>query len=1027
MQQQATGTSDQPTTITQCKIHPAIGIARVGDSEEGCFYGPEHPGVPGLPAGERYKDGAGRIRRQAARFRVFGYDDNGKVVREITDQEAVIRWTVHLANRKAEARRFRPPDEPRNKSEHDRKSLVIDPGPRTVTGRNSSGEAQFDDGTFRGQTVDLGELRTDDAGRLVVLGGHGRSGSARNEPIHTFADNDGWFDDTSDGPVRAHLTMRATGVGLDADPSWVVVAPPDFAPSIGNVVTLHDVVEQVAVESGRLPMPTRVSFEQDIRPLLTRVAGYQWVDEAAHRGHRRGDYAAKDGDGVERRGDFLDPALLELLRIPGDKAEAEARRRVFRHIRAPLPDGAASDPVALARATEQATASFMPPLSGDGGGRREGDPTRWLTVTPLQYLRLTLWADGRFDTGQPAPAGDPDRPTPADLDRAALESCVGGGFFPGIEVSRCIKEKSIYADGYRLNHAALHPGSLTERMAVPWQADFLECEGFWWPAQRPDRVITDENYEAVVARSKQEDRRSGPFPDALAYPRRRWARGIADHQDMVDGWSGLGFVVPRGNPAVWIETERGVGGEEPTPLKRPGRATKGLRPRRADRDREYFHRMLNLEPGSAFRPEAKALAEGFFDEALATLEHDLELDTELNLFDYDEVTFKTRLDSIYQSYVDQVAAYHPAEDSTCHSYDDVVERIRQFGPMNRTDGQWLRNITAVTKYPEVIGLLTQIWHDENGGPDRDTRYNHSAIYTELMRSLGLPTDDVRSKKYVYDKKLLDSAFTVPLLQYVVSEFTQDFLPEILGMTLHLEWESISLKTNIDLLRRYGIDPTFYQLHLAIDNTAEGHGWMAVQAVQRYLATFDGERLQREWRRIWTGYVAFRDAGTLGDDLKALLAERAQRKPKPGAGVDRDAAEQAVLALIQRKKPYGNLNHGGVTGSGMSNDLFDDPPHMLDVLRQRKIVVAGDPGASRLLALFGINQPMYKVFTEDEQQIWYDWIASLPPEVKPAAPTARAVAGPAATPRHHKRLLLTSSEAAVRADPRSGIRGRGAVQ
>jgi L-Lysine epsilon oxidase N-terminal/L-lysine epsilon oxidase C-terminal domain/Iron-containing redox enzyme len=1024
--QQAKDTSEQSTTISRCKIHPAIGIARVGDSSEEFFYGPERPGVTAVPEGGQYKDRTGSIKRQAARFRVFGYNDHGEVVRELTDEEAEIRWTVHLVNRKAAAPRFAVPTdraELRNPTVHDRQSLVIDPGERTVSGRDSSETAQFDTGTFAGDKVDLGDLRTDAAGRLVVLGGHGRAGSPTDAPLTTFADNDGWYDETSDGPVRAHVRMRDTGAALDADPSWVIVAPPDFAPSIANIVTLYDIVEQVAFRSGRPPAPERVSFEQDIRPLLSRVAGYQWVDEAAHRGHRRGDYTAEDGEEVERRGDFLDPALLTLLGTPGDgEAEAEARRRVFRRVRTPLPD--ASNPVALAQAREQATASFMPPLSGDGGSRREGEPTRWLTVTPLQYLRLTLWADGQFDAGQPTPAGDPDHPTPTDLDRAALENCVGGGFFPGIEVSRRIKDGSIYADRYRLDHAALHPGALTERMAVPWQADFLECEGFWWPAQRPDRVLTEANYEAVVARSKQDDGRSGPFTDALAFPRRRWAREIADHQDMVDGWSGLGFVVPRGDPAVWIETERGVGREEPTPLSRPGWATEGLRPRKADRDREYFHRMLNLKPGSAFRPEARELAEGFFDEALAKLEHDPKLDSELNLFDYDEVTFRTRLDSIYQSYVDQVAAYHPAEDGTCHSRGDVVERIRQFGPMNRTDGQWLRNIEDVNEHPEVIGLLTRIWDDENGGPDRDPRYNHSAIYTELMRGLGLPTADVRSEEYVYDTRLLDSAFTVPLLQYVVSEFTEEFLPEILGMTLHLEWESVALKTNIDLFRRYGIDPTFYQLHLAIDNTAEGHGAMAVEAVQRYLANFHDERRQRQWRRIWTGYVAFRDAGTLANDLKALLKGRADRRPTPGTGVDPKAAERAVLDLILRKKPYGSLNHGGVTGTGMSNDLFDDPRHMLDVLRQRKIVVDGDPGASRLLALFGINQPMYKVFTEDEQQIWYDWIASLPPEVPPAPPAAEAGA---ASPPRYKRLMLTSSEAAVRADPRGRVRGRGAVQ
>ena len=91
-------------TITRCKIHPAIGVARVGDSPDGFFVGPESPGGAGSDG--PYKDGAGRIKRQAARFRVFGYDDDDNLVQELTEADAEIRWTVQLANRKAAASRF---------------------------------------------------------------------------------------------------------------------------------------------------------------------------------------------------------------------------------------------------------------------------------------------------------------------------------------------------------------------------------------------------------------------------------------------------------------------------------------------------------------------------------------------------------------------------------------------------------------------------------------------------------------------------------------------------------------------------------------------------------------------------------------------------------------------------------------------------------------------------------------------------------------------------------------------------------
>ena len=85
-------------SIVQARIHPAIGIARIGNSDE-YFIGPEvpHP-TPPPPSG--YRDASGRLKRQAAMFRIYGYDANGKVVAELTSTDATIEWTVHVANKK---------------------------------------------------------------------------------------------------------------------------------------------------------------------------------------------------------------------------------------------------------------------------------------------------------------------------------------------------------------------------------------------------------------------------------------------------------------------------------------------------------------------------------------------------------------------------------------------------------------------------------------------------------------------------------------------------------------------------------------------------------------------------------------------------------------------------------------------------------------------------------------------------------------------------------------------------------------
>src|ERR1700730_5476642 len=104
------------------KIHPAVGIARVGDHPDAFFVWPELacapeldgasavPGVSPVDLDANGKDVAfttykteGHIRRQGARFRIFSYEQGGGGAltdpREVTAAANVeITWTVELCN-----------------------------------------------------------------------------------------------------------------------------------------------------------------------------------------------------------------------------------------------------------------------------------------------------------------------------------------------------------------------------------------------------------------------------------------------------------------------------------------------------------------------------------------------------------------------------------------------------------------------------------------------------------------------------------------------------------------------------------------------------------------------------------------------------------------------------------------------------------------------------------------------------------------------------------------------------------------
>src|SRR5262245_7169966 len=140
--------SQTDETIVSAAIYPAIGIARVGNSRDEYFIGPEVIAPMRRPA-SFYKDATGALKRQAAQFRVYGLNAAGKVVKELTADNAQLTWRVHVANKKAAWYEFdvamdipqakAVPLRNANFQGPLRQELVIDPGTVEITGVNTSG------------------------------------------------------------------------------------------------------------------------------------------------------------------------------------------------------------------------------------------------------------------------------------------------------------------------------------------------------------------------------------------------------------------------------------------------------------------------------------------------------------------------------------------------------------------------------------------------------------------------------------------------------------------------------------------------------------------------------------------------------------------------------------------------------------------------------------------------------------------------------------------------------------------------
>lgn len=527
----------QDTNIVSVAIHPSIGIARVGDSPTESFIGPEttEPG-PAPPGG--YRDEGGALKRQAARFRIYGYNAAGQVVKEITSDDASITWTARVANRKAAWYNFvtaldiegAQPTTRRNKdfSGDKRALLVIDPGARSVTGPGQDGAgARFDTGTFVDTPVYLGELRTDEKGRLLFLGGHGLSDSYDGKPPTTFADNDGWHDDTADGPVDATVTLP-DGTTLQAKGAWVVVAPPNYAPDQVGFQTMFDVIENVFTDPADVGT---VSFTEHVWPLLRQLTDLQWVN-----------YGIAVEFGWDAPYDFTRPGYLAKL-ASNDTKYAEVRRNVFLMFRQPD--------------TTQIAPEAWPPFYGDNMDPDMTNPDSLMAVTPTLYARLQKWAEGDFVsdwTGAPAPVSIDQVPLeaqPAMLDKANLWFCLGGPFHPGCEITWPMRLSTMYSEPFRVKRRPADqpqpdygdallpippgatpppgtpyheqgPGDLTQWMAVPWQTDTASCRGGYdasydayiptfWPARVPNTVLAADAYAKVMDASLPMEARMDAF------------------------------------------------------------------------------------------------------------------------------------------------------------------------------------------------------------------------------------------------------------------------------------------------------------------------------------------------------------------------------------------------------------------------------------------------------------------------------------------------------------------------------------
>jgi hypothetical protein len=510
---------------TVFRVHPAIGIGRVGDSEEfyiapvtaagtiapgGLMGGlPVKPGTENTPiTADDFRDRAGNVKRQAARFHIYAYPPgaSGKYpagggtavgVGSTIDGKKVadIVWTVHLANKKlnnystvSQGNQFRgikayqdpsllelrndPYKGSSNKDDPVRlRELFIDPGPRAI--KASAGPSTviaFDAATQAAYA--------DASGAIVPVPSYPKSFPADfnrlYEPLGPLTSLGDISIDATGGLVVAGGYAKTAAISKDG------ITPDDPLNQATENGLWYD-------DAGDGPVNAVIVFD-DKSTATVQGAWYVTGDPG---------YAPQTRNIVSVWDDVYDTWVRELNLVPAlysggfqngykpsfpDDIQPIFHGAMLQRWNTNLPSVAIDnhDMIGAIKPTDDPT-SKIPNLTtlirnpSSAADIATGAPLMplslgdaeksFLTVSETQYFLLSQWHAKLYAQG-PGPALGPGE----KLDRITLENCLGGRYSPGIEVSFTVRDTNLYVRDwqkqdcgpFRINQAPLDYSKATK-------------------------------------------------------------------------------------------------------------------------------------------------------------------------------------------------------------------------------------------------------------------------------------------------------------------------------------------------------------------------------------------------------------------------------------------------------------------------------------------------------------------------------------------------------------------------------------
>ncbi|KAF3914748.1 hypothetical protein AA313_de0210213 [Arthrobotrys entomopaga] len=389
--------------------------------------------------------------------------------------------------------------------------------------------------------------------------------------------------------------------------------------------------------------------------------------------------------------------------------------------------------------------------------------------------------------------------------------------------------------------------------------------------------------------------------------------------------------------------------------------------------RALYHELQNAENYPDIYPKASNRLQELFDLTLSQALKDVHPTIlSINKYNLEELQAflsnnETQTSQLWTEYLNR-RAKGGRELLPTRSYAE--HWLRLAAPVKYVDGAWLSRIhhadTPLSLRP-ITRIAWQIFSEELG--DGDLAKNHVHVYSKLLESIGVDVGTGDSSRFVDASENPGNdprVWAAAVAQLALGLFPGELLPEILGF--NLAFEAVTLETLICIheLKELNLDPTYFSLHVTIDNADSGHTAMALEAVAELMKTYQ-HSVHRDtiWRRVQAGYV-------LAQGLP--VTPRALTK-----------SEWAVLDIFSNKCGPAKAAHQGCKTRINGKALRDwmDPKvwgkhkfSFLEALGSSPWISPGKPSKSRLIKEITWEGRMFGAFTQKETDVLNEWISDM---------------------------------------------------